>query len=212
MRAHPSGWKWGYHVLIVAMLASLPLESILGDESRIFRTFWLLMPFAAAVALARRGWRLIGALALAVTSLGIALTAGETSASFALAAAFVFVTVVMLSDVFSHPRVTGATVSGALCAFVLIGVVFALVYRGIIAIDPGAFRGSGPESPSGDDMAYFSIVTLTTLGYGDITPVSDAARNIAMFEALVGQLYLVAVVARLVGLSVANPPEADAAG
>lgn len=96
----------------------------------------------------------------------------------------------------SHERVTLQTVVGALCIYLLVGLFFVVVQTAYQR-ETGAFFASGPtESPS--DFVYFSFVTLATVGYGDLVPGAAMARMIAILEALVGQLYLVTVVALLV--------------
>ena len=106
-------------------------------------------------------------------------------------------------------RVTMSRVLASLCAYLMIGLVWAEVYAAVAALSPGAFNvpQGWPQVGSGElvTMAvYFSYVTLTTLGYGDITPATETTRSLAVTEAIVGQLYLTVMVARLVGLFVAH--------
>ena len=94
---------------------------------------------------------------------------------------------------------------GAICAYLLVGVTWALLFALIGDLDPGAFRwpslhGEQVTEASFSTYTYFSFVTLTTLGYGDVSPVSEIARRLALLEALLGQIYLAVLVARLVGL------------
>ena len=69
---------------------------------------------------------------------------------------------------------------------------------------PGSFRYGQDRTLTGPEMIYYSFITLTTLGYGDIVPVSPSARSLATLEALTGQLYLTVLVARLVGLHITH--------
>lgn len=113
-------------------------------------------------------------------------------------------------DVFSARQVTAQTLAGACCGYVLMAGIFAAVYSVLLSFDGNAlklhFEGAiRPESlvfqsDSYGFLGYFSIVTLTTLGYGDIVPNNLATRSVASIEALIGQLYLAVVVARLVGM------------
>ncbi len=97
-----------------------------------------------------------------------------------------------------HPVVTFRTILAALCLYLLIGFFFATLFGVVQTIDGGVFFAQGNNgSPS--DMIYFSYVTLATLGYGDLTPVTEAGRMLAVSEAILGQLYLVSVVALLIG-------------
>lgn len=106
--------------------------------------------------------------------------------------------VVILRRIFSHLVISGQTVLGAICAYLLLGMAFAFAYHAQWAIDHEAFNGNlGPSPQFG--LLYFSYVTLATLGYGDITPAGQLARSFAMIESLVGQIFLVTLVAALVG-------------
>jgi hypothetical protein len=95
-------------------------------------------------------------------------------------------------------HVDTATVLGALCIYLL----FALFFSGVnqtFATFGGPYLNGVQNPPSPPDLLYFSVITMTTVGYGDITPASEAARAVAVVEALTGQLYLVSVVAGVVG-------------
>ena len=100
-------------------------------------------------------------------------------------------------------RITVDSIFGSIVAYQVIGLFFAGVYTLLMLADPGSFRGAGVASAAPsllqNDMAYYSFVTLATLGYGDIVPASSIARSIAVTEALVGQFYVAVVVALLIG-------------
>jgi hypothetical protein len=98
----------------------------------------------------------------------------------------------------SMPRISLRTVLGALCIYLLIGLFFSYVYGVVAFVDKIPFCGQ-PDAGSSTDYIYFSYVTLTTTGYGDYTAATDLGRMLAITEALFGQLYLVSVVALLVG-------------
>ncbi len=91
---------------------------------------------------------------------------------------------------------------GAVCVYLMLGVIWALCYALLEAIVPGSFEGIAEHAASASwnpDWVYFSFVTLTTLGYGDILPQTFSARALSYFEAIVGQFYLAVLVAGLVG-------------
>ena len=88
--------------------------------------------------------------------------------------------------------------------FFLIGIVWALLYSIVGTLDPQAFSHSGDTIDLFDSIFYFSFTTLTTLGYGDITPISDLARTLANLEAVVGTMYPAIYIARLVSLYTAQ--------
>jgi len=90
---------------------------------------------------------------------------------------------------------------GAVCVYLLIGVLWALMYSTLAELSPSAFAGALPDNAEDWNLEwiYYSFVTLTTLGYGDILPVSGMARALAYSEAVVGVFYMAMLVAALVG-------------
>jgi len=122
------------------------------------------------------------------------------------AAFFVFVTWVILRYIMTEREVTPDTIYGAACAYIMIGLVFAIAYAWLDTFAPGSFRGlaaAGPDSTW--EYIYFSLVTMTTLGYGDIAPVHEAARSLATLQAILGQFYVAVLVARAVSLLATKP-------
>jgi hypothetical protein len=103
------------------------------------------------------------------------------------------------------------TVLGAICVYLAIGMLFASFDAGLSDLSRRPFFAQA-ANVTGSQYMYFSFITLTTVGYGDLTPVSGAARALAVSEALTGQLYLVTVVALLVASfsrSRQQPPLSD---
>jgi hypothetical protein len=101
--------------------------------------------------------------------------------------------------VLRHRRVTSETVLGALCTYVLLGLTFAFVYLAVSELrDAPFFVQEGPHQQS--EYVYYSFVTLTTLGFGDLSPTVGLPQALTASEALVGQVFLVTLVARLVTL------------
>jgi len=102
---------------------------------------------------------------------------------------------------FSAGEVSANRLMGGICVYLLLGMAWSVIYMYLIWLQPDAFAGA-VEIGQGTlywDMTYFSFVTLTTLGYGDITPVSTGARALAYTEAAVGQLYIAILIGTLVG-------------
>jgi Ion channel len=106
--------------------------------------------------------------------------------------------VAILRRLASHVVISGHTVAGAACAYLLIGIFFMSVFTFLAATGEGPFYAQTASERSVDHL-YFSFVTLTTVGFGDLTPIADLSRMIAVSEALIGQLFLVTVVALVVG-------------
>ena len=122
---------------------------------------------------------------------------------------FVFTAVIILKDVLREERVSGDKIAGAISFYLLLGVAWGILYSLVFWANPASFSHIDPSGQMlrGDMFSrfiYFSFVTLTTLGYGDITPTTRVARSLASLEAVVGQLYLAILVARLVGLQISH--------
>lgn len=121
---------------------------------------------------------------------------------------FIFTGSIILTHVFRDDEVTTNKIAGAICVYLLIGLTWGIVFALIEDYQPGSFLIGHVEVASMEEkipqMMYYSFVNLTTLGYGDITPLSPPARTFSIVEAIIGQLYLVVLVARLVGLHIVH--------
>jgi hypothetical protein len=107
-------------------------------------------------------------------------------------------------------RLVGDRIVGAICVYVLIGLGWGSVYETLDGVIPGSFRfpaDTAWAAPGPLRYRYFSFVTLATLGYGDVTPVTALAGTLASLEAIAGQLYIGITVARLVALSLTDRPD-----
>lgn len=134
----------------------------------------------------------------------------------------VYTLVLLLRFLFREQRITFEVIAASLCGYLLLGVLWANVYSLLAFLDPDsfAFPSLVDVSVSNEPMnlrfgtersataLYFSYVTLTTLGYGDIVPVTTASRMLCTTEAITGQLYLAVLVARLIGLHIAHASRA----
>lgn len=121
----------------------------------------------------------------------------------------VTLTLVVLIRVFRDTgSVTASRVQGAIAAYVLLGISWSVLYRLLDLCLPAAFSITAAADMTFAEMraslTYFSFVTLTTLGYGDITATHPIARMFVIFEALVGQLYPATLLARLVSLEISH--------
>ena len=115
----------------------------------------------------------------------------------------------ILGYVFRARRVTSEILFGALSVYLLIGLTFALVFTtlearhpGSLSLPAGAFEAGLADPRPFSTISYFSFVTMTTLGYGDIGPLTPATRSLVTLEALLGQLFLAVLIARLVALHI----------
>ena len=114
-----------------------------------------------------------------------------------------FVVVNLLRFVWRAPSVNIEVLCASISAYLMLGLMWTMAYWLVDQLTPGAFSfntNAGPRSMNGFNGFYFSFVTLSTVGYGDITPVSRIARWLAAMEAMTGLLYVAVLIARLVAL------------
>jgi hypothetical protein len=104
----------------------------------------------------------------------------------------------LLIKIFFEQKITTDTIRGGVAVYFLIGILWALLYSLLLLFDSQSFSIEPPIVFI--DLLYFSFTTLSTLGYGDIAPLSGVARNLAVLEAIFGQLYIAILIARIVGL------------
>ncbi len=158
------------------------------------RVFYLGLGVSVIGLLAALGFYTTDSLVLRIVDLGSILC-------FCLLA----IAVMTRQVAFLTGAVTMNHIVGALCIYLLLGVVWAVLFAFVQLVDPAAFEYAGrtPGDPI-EHLLYYSFVTLTTLGYGDITPVHSVARTLAYLEAVVGQLYIAVLIAGLLGRRVAD--------
>jgi hypothetical protein len=148
-------------------------------------------------------------LSLFVGGDGIELAKGITGI-----AALGYTVMVILAFLFTTDRVSPATICAAICIYLLLGVLGAMACSTLELVVPRSFTIALAEDAGLGAMRfragqavlplYYSFITLTTLGYGDVVPASAPARMFAALEAVMGQLYLAVLVARLVGLHISQ--------
>ena len=197
-----------YGLLLVLILVSVLVEAVSDEHAweRALTIALLGVTLLFALRTSRAGSRLFRAteilvplvMLLALVSLGAGDVRAVKILSNVIAALLAFaVPAAIVHRLAKHPVVSGTTILGALCVYVLIGLFFASVYSTIAVVQAQPFFAQ-PGPVARIDYLYFSYVTLATLGYGDLTPAADLSRMLAVTEALTGQLYLVTVVALLV--------------
>ena len=143
---------------------------------------------------------------LAANSDSIALLYGSFLAMFG----FLFVAIAFtLRSVAVGDEISANRLIGAVCVYLLLGVIWAYAYSILALVSPDSFSGFSPWSDRAWDSEwlYFSFVTMTTLGYGDILPVSATARSLAYLQAIFGQFYIAVLVAGLVSVYVSKKGE-----
>jgi hypothetical protein len=195
-------------VLLLALVSQILLTSLGANRYFLPGLFQGAVVLAAVVVAADSRRHLIFGLALGVPAIIFSIV-GDIIENTLLGwinhllvvTLFLVIIRLMLIKIFRARTVTLATIGYALCTYILLGTVWTLFYASVADLDPQAFsqpieqQGSSP----GSVLVYFSFVTLTTLGYGDISPVSNLARSLAIIEALTGTLFLAVLISRLVG-------------
>lgn len=176
--------QWGSTVLLFAQMA----------------TVWL----ALRTSMARRGFRLIatGLFILAGIAAVANLFAEDdphfVAGAFLAAAALYFVApFAIVRHIGYRQRVDQETLLGALAVYLFIGMAYAFAYRLLGAVQASPFFGADGDGAVSQDL-FFSFVTLTTTGYGNLVPAGNPGQTLAVLEALTGQLFLVTAVAKIV--------------
>lgn len=112
---------------------------------------------------------------------------------------YVFTTIGIIRNIFRRDEVNADTIITAISAYLMIGLCFAVSFMLVESVHPGSLAMGTADGLAGwADIFYFSYVTLTTLGYGDIAPVARQARSLATLEAICGAMYMSILIARLV--------------
>lgn len=181
MAAPSAGWGTDVAMVLQAGVLLLALR-VSGSPPRLTRAGWV----AAVVA-------------VAIGPGGRALWDGGTTIAAALAVVLAAAAIAaIVQRLVRMGALTGRTVLGALCVYLLLGTLFAFAYATVASLRDGVFFGGG-EAATLASLHYFSFTTLTTVGFGDLAPVGQVGRAMAVLEALLGQIYLVTVIALLVG-------------
>lgn len=109
---------------------------------------------------------------------------------------FIVATIILINQIVHSPDITFKVILETISAYLLIGVMFTLTNSLVWAVDPESINISNADIA---DSIYYSFITLTTVGFGDITPISDLAKMTSVFFALAGQLYLTIIMALIIG-------------
>lgn len=202
---------------LILLLGALPFGHFVSGAAGApeFSVLLSLVLMSAVVVNSHQRWILLVALCFGLVAIGgLAWSELSGSASSRIAgegaalSLLGFTTLVMFNSLVQTEQISLDTVVGGVCVFLLTGLCFAMIYILLLEFVPGAFvedgeplvRAAGESGAHATTLLYFSFVTLTTLGYGDVAPRDDMARMFSVGEALIGQLYLVVFLARLVAL------------
>jgi hypothetical protein len=210
-----------FFVVILLVVAVYVLaETYPGDD-------WAMVPISllvyAAVLIAVRGTggsqRLInvhlvlmlGAFVLTLT--GVLFDVGGLlgPGNVLITALSIIAPIMILRFVLTQRRINSNVVFAAISVYLLVGIVFGIVFSWLAYVDADAFIPPQVVDTGESALFYYSFIMLTSLGIGDISPVSEAARALTVVEALMGQIYLVVLIARLVAMHIARRQSESAA-
>ena len=207
-----------YIYMLIGLLALIVLDPILSkwfpEATKVLTTyFFIALMFTGVWSLLKnRALFIIGmtlaVLGLFISTINIYL---ELNSLFLIAHSIIFLfcilsIVVGITNILFRGSITTNKIIGSINIYLLLGIIWAQIYIFIANLDPSAFNGIEVSAVGefSSDLLYFSFVTLTTLGYGDISPASDLTRAIAYLETVCGQFYLTILVASLVGAHMAD--------
>lgn len=202
----PDGSGDRFGLLLLVLIASYLLSAFLASY---WTTPIQIVLFVVVATLAirtghlrrRTGLRwIIAAAAGSVIAFALALThtdAGTALASLWAGLVLLFTVVLIVRRILGHPVITLQSIFGAVSAYLILGLMFAAFYTAMNRLGGGGFFAHGKPATA-TTFQYFSFTTLTTLGYGDFTAARSTGQAVAVMEAVVGQVFLATLVARLV--------------
>jgi hypothetical protein len=217
--------EWKHLVLLAALLLASVVEPLATDWTERIRVVAIVMVvvinlLGVFLVIFEQRWERWLAFFLVALVLASGLVHQTLSSRTQIAAIayhgfavvfFGFAVAVILKHIFQQETVHIDAVFGALCGYILAAIAWANAYALVYLFRPGAFRIAAMIAPQLSDwnllrffFSYFSIATLTSLGYSDITPVETLALSLSWTEVIFGQFYIAVVVAQLVGLKLAE--------
>jgi hypothetical protein len=202
-----------YRILLLSLLVTLVAAPVASEYQ--LRTWPIELLLIVNLAVAAVGYdrprgrhRLLAVVALTavlrILGRWLHVEAAATAATLLSVALAFFAAIAALRFALRGRKVDSERLSAALSAYLLAGHCFGIAYFQVEQLRPGSFSIGGAPTTQVTQLdlqtaIYFSFVTLATLGYGDISPLKPTARGMAITEAILGQLYLAVLVARLVG-------------
>jgi len=201
-------------LLIVYSFIISPLDNLTGFGHLLISIFLSLLLVAGVAAIAEKKAATILATIFVVIIVALRWTTHLVSspglATISAISSIIFLgllAVVVMRRVFGKGPINLHRIQGAIAVYLLLGLIWAIAYEAIMYQIPDAFHPADLGMQSGhhiSSLVYFSFVTLTTVGYGDITPAHPIVRSLSNLEALVGQLYPAILIGRLVAMELSS--------
>ncbi|MCZ6520584.1 MAG: ion channel [Bacteroidetes bacterium] len=198
-------YQYRFEILLITLIVFLVLPSTLDSPKlqSILRTILLLVGLNVMQKM-QRAFLIIALLAFSAAVSD--WLSGDDSAGTSKLIAFIFmmvffitITYELFSQIVKSKEIKLNIIIAAFNGYLLVGLIFSFLYTLIEAFHPGSIKGLSPGVQGLPDILYFSYITQLTIGYGDILPVAQLAKKITILQGLVGQFYLVVIMAILVG-------------
>ncbi len=217
------GSEFGRFTILLGALGTfmcvLPFMSEAGVGAIALRIGTSLLLLAAVYSVSEKRWPLILAVALALPAIGAQMVPsllgdhGTLMVRMGMSAVLlIYITVLISVFLARQEHVSADMILGAINVYLLFAIAFMFLHAFVEVVEPGAYLYQGeslsvalkghPEVDALAFLLYFSVVTLTTLGYGDIIPAIPAARMLCSLEAVIGQLFVAVFIARMVALQI----------
>jgi hypothetical protein len=199
-------------ILILGLIIIVPLVENFVRLRIITDVFMTAIFITAAYAISRRKLHVVVAVVLLLPLLAsiwseyfVKLPALQIAGNLCGVLYFAYAVIAILMFIFEQREVTRDLIAGAAVAYLMMALMWTFLYKSVEILEPGSFSIPGTGFKAHKLVfVYYSFVTITTLGFGDITPTTSLASSLTILEAIVGQLFLVVLVAWLVGVHVSQ--------
>lgn len=209
--SNDQGFIWLLSAVIIILVLLQFRQFVLGELLLIRIGFFIFMIVAIASSLLSDTGKKLGyAVSTLLLLFGFILTQSKSSGviivySGVLTAFMIFTLILLVKQIFGKGIMTWQKIGGGIAAYIIIGLLWTALYLTVFELDPGSFQFSGgviQKENAVRQLSYFSFITITTTGFGDITAVGPFARVLVIFESLLGQLFPAIFIAKLVGLQI----------
>jgi len=208
--APPAHRFWLLLIALVALLIGYPYFENTRTGAFLGGVTALAALIGGVYAVRANRWTFRVALVLALATAAASASAflggirGDASVEAIFSAFYAFMTVAVFFEVIAERRVSSDTIYGAICVYLLVGITFGSLYDLVETLHPGSFQinveTAGPAVIRWRTLIFFSFMTLTTIGFGDVTPVTTQAQSLVSIEGVMGVLYVAVLIARVVGI------------
>lgn len=200
---------WLLLIALTALLIGYPYFENTRTGAFLGGVTSLLTLTGAVYAVRTNRWTLMGGLVLALATAAASIIAfaggvrGHPIVEATFSVFYAYMTFAVFLEVIKTHRVTADTMYGAICVYLLLGMSFGSLYDLIETLQPGSFQinvDSGLTEIRWRTLIFFSFMTLTTIGLGDVTPATAQAQSLTSIEGVMGVLYVAVLIARVVGI------------